>query len=797
MPQALSTAYNAYEYIFYSLFLNLTQIPAIIYTSQQRVDKSYRRVEMTGLVDLGRIHKKLNRAIHFMLVFAVAMTHFAWVPAQVHAASEARVSEFMANPAVISDGDGEWIEIQNNLDTVLDLTGWTLSEQDGVTHELEGAILPNGFFVVCRGTTADADVPCDNENSGLQLNNARGDTITLKNPAADVIDEVVFEGTNFTDSNAEPGQSAVVHNDGTITNDNVNQYTATGPNHGTPGAASDLQAPEVEITSHTSGDTEYTDFTVSGTVTDEDSGVDRVRVRFFPVGTAGGGGSVANFDAILDESTNTFTIDLVAGDDVPFGDYDLVARAHDNDGNAKSDIVTPFTLAPDTFAPEITITAPANNSIHSNYQSIFVEGTVIDEHSAVDAIALRIGRPGSPAAILPIQEILNPTTEEFSFEIPADTLTDEGWYRLAILARDDKGNRADREFVRVYIDRTAPETAPLFTPADDSVWTSPICIAGATADNTILDHINLYAKPAGATDETYELITELELTEESTDFSSVPEECEETLASGSLGEFEEFCRPDIQDSVEPENEVRKRYFATCWYYVWNPLTDDPFFVGESHFDIKAAGVDDAGNEEESAYAYNVLWDVQAPVVNAGPNRIDCVKFTRTGTATDNGSGIKSVKWSVVSGPGTVTFGSPDKLTTTMVADEVGTYVIRLTATDNVGNVAHDDFTLTWIAIPSTVLNANGQAGVIEGDVSGPDTVDSDGDGYSDQEEIDAGTNPNDANDFPGANDNTDGEEDVLSDEDNSFNFWWIVLLGGTLGLLYFLLARRDEEETEE
>jgi hypothetical protein len=80
---------------------------------------------------------------------------------------------------------------------------------------------------------------------------------------------------------------------------------------------------------------------------------------------------------------------------------------------------------------------------------------------------------------------------------------------------------------------------------------------------------------------------------------------------------------------------------------------------------------------------------QPPQVNAGQDQ--SVTFTSptttvnlNGQVTDDGLPTGSTvtqSWSKVSGPGTVTFGTPNQTSTTATFDQAGTYVFRLTATD--------------------------------------------------------------------------------------------------------------------
>ncbi len=74
-----------------------------------------------------------------------------------------------------------------------------------------------------------------------------------------------------------------------------------------------------------------------------------------------------------------------------------------------------------------------------------------------------------------------------------------------------------------------------------------------------------------------------------------------------------------------------------------------------------------------------------PVANAGPAKT-CVfpgVLTLNGTASDDGvgGGITNTTWTVFSGPGTVTFGNANALSTTATFSAIGTYELGLTVTD--------------------------------------------------------------------------------------------------------------------
>ncbi|HEY4425929.1 MAG TPA: fibro-slime domain-containing protein, partial [Pyrinomonadaceae bacterium] len=87
-----------------------------------------------------------------------------------------------------------------------------------------------------------------------------------------------------------------------------------------------------------------------------------------------------------------------------------------------------------------------------------------------------------------------------------------------------------------------------------------------------------------------------------------------------------------------------------------------------------------------------------PTVNAGPDKTITVRDAATlqGTATDDGQpagSTLSINWSVVSGPGTVTFDNAQQAGATATFSLAGTYVLRLTANDS-DLITDDDVVVT-------------------------------------------------------------------------------------------------------
>jgi hypothetical protein len=118
--------------------------------------------------------------------------------------------------------------------------------------------------------------------------------------------------------------------------------------------------------------------------------------------------------------------------------------------------------------------------------------------------------------------------------------------------------------------------------------------------------------------------------------------------------------------------------------------------------ISKTAFNPSDNIDDKEGACKFIVDRYYPYVNAGGNRVADSEFLQDATVIDSHSGIASYEWSKISGPGEVFFGSPNSEDTTVMVDEVGIYVIRLTAYDNAGNFAYDEFTLNWDTAPPVI-----------------------------------------------------------------------------------------------
>ena len=106
---------------------------------------------------------------------------------------------------------------------------------------------------------------------------------------------------------------------------------------------------------------------------------------------------------------------------------------------------------------------------------------------------------------------------------------------------------------------------------------------------------------------------------------------------------------------------------------------------------------------------------QPPAANAGNNitlTLPTNSTTLVGSGTDADGTITGYAWTRISGPATYTFGTANAATTTLSNLVQGTYVFRLTVTDNAGATGTDDVTVTVNAAANQPPTANAGSNIV-------------------------------------------------------------------------------------
>jgi endonuclease/exonuclease/phosphatase family metal-dependent hydrolase len=151
------------------------------------------------------------------------------------------ITEIMPNPSAVSDSYGEWFEILNTTDTVININGWTIKDAGTDNHtisnvDLSVPILPGDFFVFARNadSTLNGGVVANYEYSNFLLSNS-DDEIILTDQTGAIVDEVRY--TNSWDFGN--GASMEIHDLNSNNNESENWFEATlsygNSDFGTPG----------------------------------------------------------------------------------------------------------------------------------------------------------------------------------------------------------------------------------------------------------------------------------------------------------------------------------------------------------------------------------------------------------------------------------------------------------------------------------------------------------------------------------------------------------------------------------
>ena len=198
---------------------------------------------------------KALRFVFFAVLILVVVT-FPAIAGDDANQGDIVINEFMANPATVSDSDGEWIEIVNVTYSTINIDGWTLEDASGSSHTIDNGgtlnVAPDAYVVLCKNGDSDFNggVSCDYDYSTVTLNNSGGDTIILKDNGGEVIARRIYPESHaysgaaaFYIPSAQPPTGGY-YNDQQDDNQWARTDKNSGPtygnpangNYGTPGA---------------------------------------------------------------------------------------------------------------------------------------------------------------------------------------------------------------------------------------------------------------------------------------------------------------------------------------------------------------------------------------------------------------------------------------------------------------------------------------------------------------------------------------------------------------------------------
>lgn len=109
--------------------------------------------------------------------------------------SDVWITAAMPDPTAFTDTNGEYIVLQNQTGSSVDMSGWKLDDGGVASLTLSGSVAASDTYKVCR--TAATYVDCDQEWTGMSLTNT-GDTITLVNGSNSRVDRVSYTSGEVT-----------------------------------------------------------------------------------------------------------------------------------------------------------------------------------------------------------------------------------------------------------------------------------------------------------------------------------------------------------------------------------------------------------------------------------------------------------------------------------------------------------------------------------------------------------------------------------------------------------------------
>lgn len=459
---------------------------------------------------------------------------------------------------------------------------------------------------------------------------------------------------------------------------------------------SDTTAPVLAITSPQNNfTTSDSAITISGTATDNGAGATGVAHVY-----------VNDVEASYNSAAGTWTITNFALD---LGDNQIVVRAVDQAGNQSTASIkvtrqSPVNNAPTADAgPDQTLALPNTATLH---------GTASDD-----------GQPAGSTLTTTWSKVSGPGTVTFGDAAALNTtasFSESGSYVLLLTASDGVLSKTDDVTITVQPQNQPPTVSAgpdqMIALPHTATLNGTVTDDGLPAGNTVTTE---WSKVSGPGTVTFEDAT---LTDTNATFSeSGPYVLRLTASDGDLS-----AKSDVRITVQPENHAPTVSagqsqtvslpdgtaqlngsatddglpFGSSLTVSWGmqigpaaPIFDNPNSATTTvHFTVAgtyALRLTATDGELTSSADVNITVTPpnQAPSVNAGSDQSIALPNVAnlSGTVNDDGlplGGSVSTLWSVVSGPGTVTFANPSVTVTTASFSAAGTYVLRLTASDS-------------------------------------------------------------------------------------------------------------------
>ena len=205
-------------------------------------------------------------------------------------------------------------------------------------------------------------------------------------------------------------------------------------------------------------------------------------------------------------SGDNFTIASLPGvGTLKSGSYTITATATDGAGNTSSASASVTIGVPDTTAPTVAITSPADFAKLTSFPAI--TGTASDDTGGsgldhVDLIIQRLtdgyywtGTAWSPSPTL-LTTNLNGNTWSRTFQLPTGTNLVDSAYQIFAYATDKAGNSSGQA-VLINIDRTAPSSIVFTTPANNTTVNQFNIIQGTALDapnGTGISQVNVFLR---------------------------------------------------------------------------------------------------------------------------------------------------------------------------------------------------------------------------------------------------------------------------------------------------------------